>query len=150
VHVLIALGLVNPVRLSDGWIPFIVLIVGSMWGFFIHSNFRWRLPVLEWVLTTPGFHHWHHTYAGRQRDCNYSSMLPWLDRIFGTHYLPAAWPERYGIAEPMAHSLAGQLIQPLTPDHATLSPKPSAGSRTDAVAAVAAPVAQSAEVAGSN
>ena len=24
----------------------------------------------------------------QQRNCNYASMLPWLDRIFGTHHLP--------------------------------------------------------------
>ena len=28
---------------------------------------------------------------------NYASTLPWLDRIFGTHYLPKEWPSAYGI-----------------------------------------------------
>jgi sterol desaturase/sphingolipid hydroxylase (fatty acid hydroxylase superfamily) len=109
---ILALGLINPVRASDGIIPLIILLVGSMWGFFVHSNVRWQLRPLEWVLATPGFHHWHHTSGGRRRDCNYASMLPWLDRIFGTHYLPSEWPERYGIDEPMAKTLAGQLVQP--------------------------------------
>jgi sterol desaturase/sphingolipid hydroxylase (fatty acid hydroxylase superfamily) len=71
------------------------------------------------VITTPGFRHWHHTYAGRQRDCNYASLLPWLDRVFCTHYLPKSWPERYDIHEPIAHTFAGQLIQPMLPSHAT-------------------------------
>ena len=31
---------------------------------------------------------------------------------FGSHYLPKVWPTRYGIPEPMADSLAGQLVQP--------------------------------------
>jgi sterol desaturase/sphingolipid hydroxylase (fatty acid hydroxylase superfamily) len=48
-----------------------------------------------------------------QRNCNYASMLPWLDRIFGSHYLPKKWPERYGIPEPMPEALVGQLTQPL-------------------------------------
>jgi hypothetical protein len=43
-------------------------------------------------------------------------MFPWLDRIFGTHYLPKEWPERYGIEEPMPHTLAGQFVQPFVPD----------------------------------
>jgi sterol desaturase/sphingolipid hydroxylase (fatty acid hydroxylase superfamily) len=116
---LLALGLVNMMHATDGVIPLIVFLTGTVWGFFIHSNFRWRLGPLEWVITTPGFHHWHHTYAGRERDCNYSSLLPWLDRVFGTHYLPKSWPERYGIHEPIARTLTGQLIQPMQASHAT-------------------------------
>jgi hypothetical protein len=50
-------------------------------------------------------------------------MLPVLDRIFGTHYLPNAWPERYGIDEPMPDSLAGQFIHPLAPPRPSLAAK---------------------------
>jgi hypothetical protein len=67
---------------------------------------------------------------GRERDCNYSSLLPWLDRVFGTHYLPKSWPERYGIHEPIAHTLTGQLIQPMQASHATVTfdrPRPAPG-----------------------
>jgi sterol desaturase/sphingolipid hydroxylase (fatty acid hydroxylase superfamily) len=117
---LLGLGLVNPVRWGDGLIPLTLLITGIMWGFFVHSNFRWRLGPLEWLISTPGFHHWHHTFGGR-RDCNYASMLPWLDRIFGTHYLPKEWPARYGIDEPMAETLPGQLIQPLQAPRSAIS-----------------------------
>jgi len=108
---LFALGLVSPMRFSDGWIPALILIVGSFWGFFVHANVRWRLGPFEWLLATPGFHHWHHT-MGLQRNCNYASMFPWLDRIFGSHYLPNSWPAQYGIPEPMAPTLVGQLVQP--------------------------------------
>jgi sterol desaturase/sphingolipid hydroxylase (fatty acid hydroxylase superfamily) len=121
-----ALGLANPVHFSDGLIATSILLTGSMWGYFIHSNLRWRLGPFEWLLTTPGFHHWHHTYGGKRRDCNYASMFPWLDRIFGTHYLPNAWPERYGIDEPMAPTLAGQLVHPF------VSPRPLSVERTEA------------------
>ena len=69
------------------------------------GSVRWN------IVATPGFHHWHHTY-GLQRNCNYASMLPWIDRLFGSHYLPKVWPSRYGIPEPTAASLAGQLVQP--------------------------------------
>jgi sterol desaturase/sphingolipid hydroxylase (fatty acid hydroxylase superfamily) len=111
---LLAFGLVNPMKMSDGLIPAILLITGGMWNFFVHANFRWRLGPIEWLISTPGFHHWHHT-NDRRRDCNYASMLPWVDRIFGTHFLPKQWPERYGIDEPMPSSLGRQLIQPLQP-----------------------------------
>jgi sterol desaturase/sphingolipid hydroxylase (fatty acid hydroxylase superfamily) len=120
-----ALGLANPVHFGDGVIATSVLLIGSMWGYFIHSNVRWRLGPFEWLLTTPAFHHWHHTNDGKRRDCNYASMFPWLDRVFGTHHLPEAWPARYGIDEPMPNSLAGQFIHPLTPSRPSFSAKGS-------------------------
>jgi sterol desaturase/sphingolipid hydroxylase (fatty acid hydroxylase superfamily) len=115
-----ALGLASPLRFGDGLIATTILLIGSMWGYFIHSNVRWRLGPFEWLLTTPAFHHWHHTNDRQRRDCNYASMFPWLDRVFGTHHLPNAWPERYGIDEPMPDSLAGQFIHPLAPSRPLL------------------------------
>ena len=120
-----ALGLANPLHFGDGLIATTVLLSGSMWGYFIHSNVRWRLGPIEWLLTTPAFHHWHHTNDRKRRDCNYASMFPWLDRVFGTHHLPDAWPEHYGIDEPMPDSLAGQFIHPLAPSRPLLPAKDS-------------------------
>jgi hypothetical protein len=48
-----ALGLANPLHFGDGLIATTVLLSGSMWGYFIHSNVRWRLEPIEWLLTTP-------------------------------------------------------------------------------------------------
>jgi sterol desaturase/sphingolipid hydroxylase (fatty acid hydroxylase superfamily) len=110
---LYAVGLSNPaLALSDSAL-FVVLahFIGG-WGFFIHSNLRWRLGPLEGVLSTPAFHHWHHTRSDH-RDRNYASFLPVMDRIFGTYYLPKHdWPAEYGITGPMPHSLSGQLAYP--------------------------------------
>jgi hypothetical protein len=84
-----------------------------MWGFFIHANLRWRFGPLEWLISTPAFHHWHHTLNG-PINRNYASTLPWLDWIFRTHYLPSdAWPEAYGIKAEMPESLVEQLAYPL-------------------------------------
>jgi sterol desaturase/sphingolipid hydroxylase (fatty acid hydroxylase superfamily) len=38
-----ALGLANPLHFGEGLIATTVLLSGSMWGYFIHSNIRWRL-----------------------------------------------------------------------------------------------------------
>lgn len=76
--------------------PIWLTLVGTFWGFFIHSNLRLRFGPLEWLVATPAFHHWHHS----RRDPinrNYAATLPLLDRLFGTHYLPRAWPAEYGI-----------------------------------------------------
>ncbi|WP_396135882.1 sterol desaturase family protein, partial [Chamaesiphon sp. VAR_69_metabat_338] len=44
---------------------------------------------------------------------NYATILPIMDILFGTLYLPKQrWPERYGIEAPIATSFTGQLLQP--------------------------------------
>lgn len=92
-------------------VPIAVLLIRPIWGFFVHSNLRWRLGPLEWIVATPFFHHWHHT-TGEHIDRNYAATLPFIDRLFGTHYRPRDWPERYGIDTPMPASLHGQLLHP--------------------------------------
>jgi sterol desaturase/sphingolipid hydroxylase (fatty acid hydroxylase superfamily) len=111
---LYATGLASPVGPHPALIPALVLFIGSMWSFFIHANLRWRLGPLEEVISSPAFHHWHHT-RDDHRDHNYSSMLPFMDRVFGTFYLPRAWPAVYGIDQPMPESVTGQLLDPFAP-----------------------------------
>ncbi len=82
---------------ADSGTPAAVIVLGTAWGFFIHSNVRVRLPVIESLVTTPAFHHWHHTSV-KPLDRNFASTLPVLDRLFGTHHLPAGWPRAYGLA----------------------------------------------------
>jgi sterol desaturase/sphingolipid hydroxylase (fatty acid hydroxylase superfamily) len=107
------LGLGGPEVLADNQVPVLVALIGIVWGFFIHANLRWRFGPLEWLISTPAFHHWHHTLNG-PINRNYSSTLPWLDWIFGTHYLPRdAWPEAYGIEAEMPESLVEQLAYPM-------------------------------------
>lgn len=107
------LGLASPSVAGSG-APALLLVVGTLWGFFIHANLRWRLGPLEWLVATPAFHHWHHTRHDHI-DRNYASTLPVLDRVFGSHYLPGHWPAEYGTDTPQADTLGGQLIDPLLP-----------------------------------
>jgi len=146
---LYVIGLAAPMRGTDGYIPLLVILLGTFWGFFIHANVRWRFGPLEWLVATPAFHHWHHTNDGPDViNKNYASMLPWLDRIFGTLYLPKdKQPERYGIDQPMPRSLFGQLVDPffgprkVTP--AEVSQGHPAAAAPESVAAVHAPPAES-------
>ena len=85
-----------------------------------HTNFGPSIKLLEPYLITPRFHHWHHTLNG-PLNRNYASTLPWLDRIFGTHYLPKEWPAAYGIKAKVPDSLAGQLAYPLRPQPLAVS-----------------------------
>lgn len=111
---LYATGLASPVGPNPTLIPALVLLIGALWSFFIHANLRWRLGPLEEVLSSPAFHHWHHT-RDDHRDHNYSAMLPVMDRVFGTFYLPREWPEAYGTDTPVPDGLIGQLLDPLAP-----------------------------------
>lgn len=115
-------------------VPVILNLVGMLWSFFIHANLRWRFGALEWLVSTPAFHHWHHTRSG-PINRNYASTLPVLDRLFGTHHLPGHWPTDYGIHQPTPPTLAGQLLTPL------LRPSPA---QTDAAADSAASTAAAA------
>jgi len=109
------LGLAQPTGKSVDLVPLLYAIVGTVWSFFVHANVRWRFGFLERVIATPAFHHWHHTKDGEQYiNKNYAAIFPWVDKIFGTFYLPKnKWPKKYGIDQPIAPSLVGQLLEPL-------------------------------------
>ena len=109
------LGLAKPVENTADPVWVAIVIIGTIWGFFIHANARLRFGPLEWLVTTPAFHHWHHTNDAR-RDNNYSSLLPVMDWLFGTFYLPSRqWPPCYGIDNPLPDGLGEQLVYPLLP-----------------------------------
>ena len=108
-------GLAHPIQNVLDPVSLGVVLVGTIWGFFIHANVRWRLGPLGWLVSTPAFHHWHHTndeHANR----NFSTMLPWVDRIFGTYHMPRnQWPPSYGIDERLPDGIGEQLLYPLLP-----------------------------------
>ena len=63
-----------------------------------HCNFGPALKWLEPYLIQPRYHHWHHTSQAEAIDKNFAIHFPWIDKIFGTHYLPANdWPHTYGL-----------------------------------------------------
>jgi len=108
------LGVASPLSPTGSLVPALIVIVATMWGFFIHANVRWRLGPFEWLIATPGFHHWHHTLGGL-RDRNFASMMPVMDMIFGTYHAPLhERPAAYGIEKELPRSLIGQLIYPFT------------------------------------
>jgi sterol desaturase/sphingolipid hydroxylase (fatty acid hydroxylase superfamily) len=119
---LYATGLASTVGQNPGLVPLMVLVIGMIWSYFIHANLRWRLGPLEEVIASPAFHHWHHT-KDEHRDHNYASMLPFVDRLFGTFYLPREWPATYGIDAPMSENVLDQFVEPFTPQgRATAQP----------------------------
>lgn len=106
-------GLASPTAAASA-APAALIVLGTLWGFFIHANLRWRFGALEWLVTTPAFHRWHHS-RHEHINRNYASTLPFLDRLSGSHYLPRHWPADVGTDTPLAPTLSRQLIGPLLP-----------------------------------
>jgi sterol desaturase/sphingolipid hydroxylase (fatty acid hydroxylase superfamily) len=107
------LGLARPTA-AGSTVPVVIMLAGIMWGFYIHSNLRWRYGPLEWLVGTPPFHRWHHAVTPAHQ--NFASLLPWIDIIFGTYYSPKGeMPRSYGIDTVMPASIAAQLLGPFQP-----------------------------------
>ena len=94
------LGLAGRGAGNGNMLAIVFTIVGTGWSFFIHANVRWRLGCVDRIIATPRFHHWHHV-RGDPKDRNFASMLPVMDRLFGTLHMPhgASWPGAYGVEE---------------------------------------------------
>jgi sterol desaturase/sphingolipid hydroxylase (fatty acid hydroxylase superfamily) len=89
------------------------LIFVSFHAVFIHANVRWRFPVLRWIVTTPEYHHWHHTSDEEGLDKNFAGFLPLWDLIFGTAHQPQHWPRNYGTVNSQPpETYLGQLAYP--------------------------------------
>jgi sterol desaturase/sphingolipid hydroxylase (fatty acid hydroxylase superfamily) len=128
-----ALGLAQPlVGTRIDVVPMLVLLIGTTWGYVIHANVRWRLGWLEWLITSPNFHHWHHTKNDHVNK-NYASMLPVMDLVFGSAYRPKKqWPAHYGVEGPMPLGLFAELLHPFMPE---ADQPPIPGAAVDAVSA---------------
>jgi sterol desaturase/sphingolipid hydroxylase (fatty acid hydroxylase superfamily) len=100
----------------------------------VHSNVRLNFGPLRWLIASPEFHHWHHANQPEAYDKNYAGQLAFLDKLFGTMYMPAGRvPERYGVDDPVPHIYLSQLIYPLKKQNSVDRVQPAAGLRDMAV-----------------
>jgi sterol desaturase/sphingolipid hydroxylase (fatty acid hydroxylase superfamily) len=91
---------------------------------FQHANVRVRMGPLNRVVSSPQFHHWHHTHDPGARDHNFAGLFPWIDALFGTLHLPKdTWPESYGIDDELPAGYVGQLASPFR-DRTSRQPGP--------------------------
>jgi sterol desaturase/sphingolipid hydroxylase (fatty acid hydroxylase superfamily) len=80
----------------------------------IHANTRINFGPLKYIIATPQYHHWHHCEDPRYYGKNFATIFPFIDKIFGTYYLPGkVWPEGTGLHE--AQYPKGYIKQTLYP-----------------------------------
>jgi len=58
-------------------------------GFFQHSNVDVKLGWLNYLMSGPELHRWHHSMVVQESNTNYGNHLILWDWLFGTRYLPA-------------------------------------------------------------
>ncbi|ESQ81062.1 sterol desaturase family protein [Asticcacaulis sp. YBE204] len=93
-----------------GYIFFVYLVSA-----YVHANLRFKDEGISLFFVTPRFHHWHHGIEKEAIDVNFAVHFPWIDRLFGTYYLPKGqWPSGYGIGgHPVPKGWWAQFIYPL-------------------------------------
>ena len=60
----------------------------SLHGFFQHANVDVHLGILNYVLSGPELHRWHHSREPSESNANYANHLAVWDLLFGTYHLP--------------------------------------------------------------
>jgi len=96
------------------------LVFVSFHATFCHTDFRPRPIWLEPYFVTVRYHHWHHAAHAEAVDVNFAIHLPFIDKIFGTYYLPKdVWPQRYGlINSSVPAGFFAQFLAPFVPKKA--------------------------------
>ena len=79
----------------------------------LHANLKGDFNVIGHWVATPRFHHWHHGLEQEAVDVNFAIHFPWIDKLFGTFYLPEGrWPKDYGVPEQVPQGYWAQMRYP--------------------------------------
>jgi sterol desaturase/sphingolipid hydroxylase (fatty acid hydroxylase superfamily) len=95
----------------------IYLVFSAILPILNHSNTKFQFPILDRIIATPNFHHWHHSNDLVARDKNFSGF-PIIDLLFGTYYVPKdQMPKIYGVDEIIPQTYWQQLLYPFQSRH---------------------------------
>lgn len=91
-------------------------LFNTLIGHFAHSNLRWRIGPLRYLINSPELHIWHHTHpVAGPIDRNFGIALSVWDWLFGTAYAPEGKdPSRLGFdgIDSYPKHLPGQFVAP--------------------------------------
>jgi ornithine lipid hydroxylase len=93
------------------WIGAVTAFIGLL----THCNIAVRTGPLDWVMSTPRLHRWHHSRTLAEGNTNYGENLVIWDQVFGTYFNPPRpSPIDIGISGRIAKGFWGQLVQPFS------------------------------------
>lgn len=91
------------------WISAVTAVTGLL----THCNVVMRTGPLDWFVSTPALHRWHHSKVLDEGNRNYGENLVLWDQLFGTYYNPPRRPPAdIGIKGSIARGFLAQLVQP--------------------------------------
>ena len=100
--------------------PMSIIMLGTVFsiihGMWQHANADVRFGVLNYVLSSPQLHRWHHSRVMKQANTNYGNNLIIWDIVFKTRYLPKQQQdfERVGVSNMSDQGVVSQLLIPVT------------------------------------
>jgi sterol desaturase/sphingolipid hydroxylase (fatty acid hydroxylase superfamily) len=98
----------------------------------IHANVRLNFGPLRWLISSPEFHHWHHSNQPEAYKKNFAAQLSLWDLVFSTAHMPKGeTPSAYGVNEPVPAGFISQFFYPFRRNGAAASPQ-SEGERINA------------------
>jgi sterol desaturase/sphingolipid hydroxylase (fatty acid hydroxylase superfamily) len=84
-------------------------------GLLTHCNVEMRTGILDYVVSTPRLHRWHHSINLEEGNKNYGENLVVWDLLLGTYFNPnRPSSTKIGITGTVATNFWGQLRQPFT------------------------------------
>lgn len=93
------------------WIGAVTAFIGLL----THCNIDVRTGPLDWILSTPRLHRWHHSKLLAEGNTNYGENLVIWDQILGTYYNPPRPSSTdIGITGKVADSFLAQIVQPFS------------------------------------
>ena len=90
-------------------------VLNTVVGHFAHSNLRWLVGPLRYIVNSPEMHLWHHAHPDSgPPNRNFGITLSVWDWLFGTAHLPDTAPSRLGFAgiEEFPRGFLAQMIEP--------------------------------------
>lgn len=95
----------------------ILLPFNTIYSPLVHANLNWTYGPFKYLLASPVFHRWHHTYPEEGGNKNFAPTFPFLDVMFGTFYMPEGrQPEIFGAPhDAITGNFAQQLAYPFLP-----------------------------------